>query len=208
MAFLYFLSAGSINHPQAWFYFILYFIVSTLTNGVLYLKKPELLFHRATTKADAKGWDKLLTPVAIVSGFHLQSVVMGLDARFSWSLIPPGFVIPGTILYLLAFFIATWAMFVNSHFEANVRIQEDRDHQVISTGPYKIVRHPAYVAIIISLFSIPLIIGSVYGFINAVIATILIVIRTGMEDRTLIKELKGYPEYSNKTKFRILPGLW
>ena len=208
MALLYFVAAGDIHYPYAWMYFILFFILSVSANGFFYIKHRELLFHRNSIKSDAKGWDKILMPVAVFSGFHLQSIVMGLDARFNWSHLGHNFSIVGLVIYIISFLFTLWAMYDNRYFEANVRIQHDREHQVISKGPYAFVRHPGYLSFIMATFSIPLIIGSLFGFINAVFSTALILIRTGMEDQTLKKELNGYIDYTRKVKYRILPGFW
>jgi len=208
MAVLYFAAAGSMNNHYAWIYFILFFVLSVSANGFFYINHRDLLFHRNSIKSDAKGWDKILMPTAVFSGFHLQSIVMGLDARFNWSYLGHRFSIIGLVIFIISFLFTIWAMYVNRYFEANVRIQHDREHRVISEGPYRFIRHPGYVSFIMTTFSIPLIFGSLYGFINAVISTVLILIRTGMEDQTLKNELDGYADYAQKVKYRILPGFW
>lgn len=208
MAILYFVSAGNFNNPRAWVYYTLFFFLSVIISWTLYAKNPELLFHRNRLKSDAKGWDKFLMPVAVLSGFHLQSIVMGLDERFGWSHGSSEFMGIGIVLYLLSFLFSTWAMFVNQHFEANVRIQKDRDHKVISKGPYKFIRHPGYLAFILGSVSAPLTIGSLFGLLNAGFGSILIIVRTAMEDHTLKNELAGYQEYSSKVKYRMIPAIW
>ena len=208
MGILYFLSAGNTDNIRAWIYYTLFFILSVGVNSLLFVKNKELLYHRSKAKSDAVGWDKWLMPIAVLSGFHLQSIVMGLEDRISESSNSTIFMISGITVYLFSYFITTRAMIVNHHFEANVRIQKDRDHQVISTGPYKIVRHPGYLAFILATFSIPLIIGSTYGFVNAIIGSILLIIRTYKEDNTLEKELDGYRDYVSTTRYRLIPGIW
>lgn len=99
-------------------------------------------------------------------------------------------------------------MITNRYFETTVRIQKDRGHQVIATGPYKIVRHPGYVGIILSVLSFSLIIGSLFSLIPAGIIILLFIVRTLLEDKTLHDELDGYPEYSKQVKYRLLPGIW
>jgi protein-S-isoprenylcysteine O-methyltransferase Ste14 len=89
-----------------------------------------------------------------------------------------------------------------------VEIQEDKGHHVITTGPYRLVRHPMYVGVITLFFAIPLALGSLYGLLPGVGLAIAIIIRTYLEDKTLHKELPGYPEYSRKTRYRLLPGIW
>ena len=208
MCILYFLAAGNLNNTRAWIYYILFFVLAVGVNSILYIHNKELLYHRSKSKPDAVGWDKWLMPIAVVTGFHLQSLVMGFEARFAVPCINNTALVLGLLLYLLSYFFTTWSMLINHHFEANVRIQKDRDHTVISTGPYSIVRHPGYLAFILATFSIPLIVGSYYGFINAFLGSILILIRTYKEDNTLKKELEGYQDYTSLTRFRILPGIW
>jgi len=208
MAALYFLSAGDTQNQRAWFFFTLFFVFSLLINGILFIKKPVLLYHRSKFKSDAKGWDKWLMPIAVISGFHLQSVIMGFDARFNWSFIDQRYIILGNILFLLSLILSTWAMYVNQHFEAHVRIQKDRKHEVITTGPYAIVRHPGYLAFVLGTLGIPLILGSFYGILVGSIASLLILLRTIKEDNTLKKELEGYTTYTKNVKYRLVPGLW
>jgi protein-S-isoprenylcysteine O-methyltransferase Ste14 len=99
-------------------------------------------------------------------------------------------------------------MIANPYFEPTVRIQEDRDHKVITSGPYKIVRHPGYLAGILFIFSIPFYLGSLFTFIPAGIYSLLMITRTWLEDITLQKELTGYFEYTKKTKYRLFPFIW
>jgi protein-S-isoprenylcysteine O-methyltransferase Ste14 len=99
-------------------------------------------------------------------------------------------------------------MVKNRHFEPVVRIQSDRDHAVVSEGPYRIVRHPGYLGGLIFYFSTPLILGSTYALIPAAIAVMLITLRTELEDRTLRKELTGYQQYAAQTPYRLIPLIW
>jgi protein-S-isoprenylcysteine O-methyltransferase Ste14 len=96
----------------------------------------------------------------------------------------------------------------NTFLSRVVEIQEDRGHTVVTTGPYKVVRHPMYVGAIALLFAIPLALGSIYGLIPAVLMTIAFILRTSLEDKTLHAELQGYLDYAQQTKYRLLPGIW
>jgi len=128
--------------------------------------------------------------------------------RFQWCNLGIHFGIVGTVLFIAGAVLIHWAMLTNRHFEVTVRIQKDRDHRVITAGPYRIVRHPGYVGVILWGISTPLIIGSVYGLIPGAIASILMIIRTCLEDKMLRSELDGYAEYSKRVRYRLLPGLW
>lgn len=136
-------------------------------------------------------------------------LVAGLDVgRYYWSNLPSSFVLVGLVLLIVSTVVLNWAMAVNRHFELTVRIQKDRSHKVITEGPYKVVRHPGYLAGILYIFSIPLILGSVFTFIPVCVYIVLIILRTWLEDRTLSKELKGYTVYVEKVRYRIFPWLW
>ncbi len=175
----------------------------------MYRINPELINQRARgIRKDTKSWDKILMPTAVLISY-VQFVIIGLDVgRFQWSSLGIYFAVLGAALYIIVAFFSGWVVITNPYFEPTVRIQKDRDHKVITTGPYKIVRHPGYLASILFPISISLIIGSVIGLIPAAINILLIIIRTLLEDKTLINELEGYPEYVKKTKYRLVPGIW
>ena len=100
-------------------------------------------------------------------------------------------------------------MVVNPHFEKTVRIQTDRDHRLIDTGPYRIVRHPGYLGTILSfILSAPLLLGSWWAFVPAAASTASLIVRTALEDRTLRTELAGYEDYARRVRYRLAPGIW
>jgi protein-S-isoprenylcysteine O-methyltransferase Ste14 len=207
---LLFILTGRMNIPRAWIYLVVSLV--GMFGGIVLvgMANPELLNHRGQwkKKKGTKPWDKFLLPVFGITGFYVLHVVIGLDIRFQWSC--PGIysTIAGVVLFLVGSVIINWAMIVNTHFEATVRIQNDRDHKVITAGPYKMVRHPGYVGAILWAVATPLIIGSVVGFVPAVIAGFVLIIRTWLEDKTLHSELNGYVEYAGRVKYRLFPGIW
>jgi protein-S-isoprenylcysteine O-methyltransferase Ste14 len=205
-----FVSAGRIDIPRAWCYLVIGFM--GMFGGIVLVCRvdPELLNHRGRwkKKKDTKRWDKFLMPTYGIMGFYVLPAIIGLDARFEWSYLSVDFAIAGIVLFIIGSILINWAMMVNTHFEATVRIQKDRDQKVITTGPYKIVRHPGYVGAILWAVSTPLIIGSAYGLVPAAIAVVLLVIRTWLEDKTLRGELNGYAEYAERVQYRLLPRVW
>ncbi|MBW8041116.1 MAG: isoprenylcysteine carboxylmethyltransferase family protein [Planctomycetes bacterium] len=207
---LLFISAGRMHIPGGWVYLVVSFIGMFGGIMLVYRANPELLNHRGQweKKKDTKPWDKVLLIVFGITGFYILPVVIGLDIRFQWSYLGIYSTIAGVVLFLLGSVIINWAMIVNTHFEATVRIQNDRDHKVITAGPYKMVRHPGYVGAILWIVATPLIIGSVVGFVPAGIAGLVLIIRTWLEDKTLHSELNGYVEYAEKVKYRLFPGIW
>jgi protein-S-isoprenylcysteine O-methyltransferase Ste14 len=207
---LLFISAGRMDIAGGWIYLVVSFV--GMFGGIMLVCKtnPELLNHRGQweKKKGTKPWDKFLLIVFGIVGFYILPVVIGLDIRFQWSYLGIHFTIAGIVFFLIGSVIIHWAMIVNTHFETSVRIQNDRDHKVITAGPYKMVRHPGYVGAILWAVATPLIIGSIVGLIPAVIAGLVLIIRTWLEDKTLHSELNGYVEYAGRVKYRLFPGIW
>ncbi|MGD9110387.1 MAG: isoprenylcysteine carboxylmethyltransferase family protein [Phycisphaerales bacterium] len=173
---------------------------------------PELLNQRGAWKKtkNTKWWDKwLILPLFGILGFYAPMALAGLDVgRFGWSNLGPGYAIFGIIIYAAGTVLITWAMIINRHFEASVRIQTDRQHKVVSEGPYRVIRHPGYVGAIVWVVCPPLIIGSLYGLIPAAMAAIVLIVRTILEDKILQKELDGYADYAKVVRYRLIPGVW
>ena len=195
---VFFISAGHIRIPRAWVFFGVTFVYLTASAVVLDRFNPELMEQRLKMKREgSKSWDEILMRVNNLMVLLIVPVVAGLDiGRFHWSNLSVHYTVVGFVLYVLGSVLINWAMIVNPYFEPTVRIQKDRGHQVITTGPYKFVRHPGYLSGVLWTLSIPLIIGSLFAFIPAAVYALLTMIRTSLEDRTLLKELKGYSEYA------------
>jgi protein-S-isoprenylcysteine O-methyltransferase Ste14 len=211
IAAVFFLFAGRIDMNRAWLWAILNLLYYAGGLMVILKVNPQLLNERGSwnRKKDTKLWDKVLLQIFGTIGLYSHTVLMALDVgRFEWSLLNPWFILPGMILFTGGFNLVYWAMAENTHFETTVRIQHERNHRVISTGPYRIVRHPGYVGLIISNFGSTMILGSMYGFITAFATLIILGIRTWLEDGTLAAELQGYEEYRKKVRYRLLPFIW
>jgi protein-S-isoprenylcysteine O-methyltransferase Ste14 len=101
-----------------------------------------------------------------------------------------------------------WTLAVNRHAEATVRIQTDRGHTVVTSGPYQFVRHPMYTGAMVMYVATGLVLGSIWALALAGILVGLFLWRTVMEDRTLRRELDGYEEYAAQTRYRLVPGVW
>lgn len=203
-----FLPAGTLNWPEAWLFLLFYFTV--VTGMMIWMKKksPGLLKERMTRKKEAKSWDRKFM-IAYSFLLVVLLAVPGFDAvRFRWSEVPLIFKVFGFIGYIPGWTFAFWAMKENAYASDIVRIQADRGHTVCTTGPYRYVRHPMYAGNILFLLFFPLALGSLYSFIPAFIIVVLFIIRTSLEDRTLLEELPGYKEYSQKVRYRLLPGVW
>jgi len=203
-----FISAGRINYSQGWLYAIIC-IISVLLNSFSLKNRDDLATERSEVKSGTKHWDKLILGLSAVT-LIITYIVSGLDSgRFQWS---PGFHwginAVGAMLILFGEVIFLMAQKQNRFFSSLMRIQTDREHTVCNTGIYKIIRHPAYFGNIITAIGIPLILGSLWGFIPSVFSILLTIIRTSLEDATLINELNGYADYTSKTRYRLLPYIW
>jgi len=210
-ASLLFGAAGRLDLPRAWLFLVLSLVCVFGQIAIVAVVNPELVNHRGRwkKKRDVKPWDKALVTTYGLLGFYILPVVIGLDVgRYGWSSLGAWAAVAGTVLFVAGTVVLTWAMLVNTHFETVVRIQHDRHHQVVTTGPYRIVRHPGYVGAGLWALAAPLIVGSTYGLLPAVLAVAILVMRAALEDRTLQNELPGYRQYAQKTKHRLLPGIW
>lgn len=208
-AIVFFVSAGYTSNPRPWFYFgtaVAHYVVST---AVQYKLSPQLLVQRLKRKREgSKLWDEILMRISNLMVIILIPAIAGLDGRFHWSNLDSYFAVVGLAFIIVSSVLLNWAMIVNPHFEPTARIQKERGHKVITSGPYNIVRHPGYFAGILFAFSIPLMIGSVFAFIPVGIYVLLMIIRTWLEDKTLQEELEGYSEYASQVRYRLFPRIW
>ncbi len=203
-----FISAGRINYTQGWI-FLSTNILATLMNYFTIRKNSELINERSKPGEGIKSWDKLLLGLSALI-YVVIIVLAGLDSgRFQWTLnFNWNISISGVILIVIGQILFLIARSQNKFFSSVVRIQKDRGHIVCDTGLYKIVRHPGYLGMIISLIGLPLITTSIWSIIPTLIAIILLLVRTSLEDKTLIKELDGYFEYTKKIRNKLIPLIW
>jgi protein-S-isoprenylcysteine O-methyltransferase Ste14 len=207
---LMFAAAGTFVWPALWVLLGFYFLA---TGGwMLWLRRrdPALLKERMTgrTRPDAKDWDRtiLKTYTALLA---VMLIVAPLDAvRFRWSRVP--WAIRGLALAGLfaAWSLIIWAFRENAFLSEVVRIQTDRGHTVCTTGPYGIIRHPMYAAIIVTILCIPVLLGSLYALIPAALIAALFGLRTALEDKILRAELPGYADYARTVRWKLVPKIW
>lgn len=202
-----FVSAGRINWLEAWIFLGIY-LAGVIANGVWSLRNnPEVLNERGRIGKNAKSWDKVIGILYMVLLFAIY-ILAGLDMRFGWSETPLWVKILGGAAFALSMALTFWVMTANTFLSTFVRIQEDRGHTTVTSGPYRFVRHPMYLGIVFMSLGMPLLLGSWWAIIPGVLNIGLFIVRTTLEDRTLQAELPGYKEYTRRVRYRLVPGVW
>ncbi|MDJ0651152.1 MAG: isoprenylcysteine carboxylmethyltransferase family protein [Xenococcaceae cyanobacterium MO_188.B19] len=200
--------AGGWNWVRGWAFIGLLIVGQTISTLYVWRKNPELLMRRSRIGQGTKTWDLVLLALFGITYLAIP-IVAALDIQHHWSKMTIWLYPVGVVLYVFFMVVFTWAMSVNPHFEKTVRIQKELNHQVIESGPYRIVRHPGYIAAMLGLvIATPLLLGSWWAFIPAMLALLCLLLRTAKEDLTLRKELSGYEAYTRKVHERLLPGIW
>lgn len=201
-------SSGKWNWFWGWVYMILVILAIVLHVVILVPLNPALLADRAggLRQPGTKRWDIWLTMTAGLAFISIL-IVAGLDERRGWTgEISIGWHIAGIVLFVMWWIFFLWAMVSNPFFSEGVRIQEG--HRVATGGPYRLVRHPGYLGNLIGCIGQPLLFGSWWAFIPAVLTMLAFTIRAALEDKTLLKELDGYADYARRVHFRLIPGIW
>lgn len=205
-----FLPAGRLDWVWGWVLLAVMAAVLAAHPLILLPVNPKLLAERSkgTLAQGVKPWDKAITTAAGAL-MLLSWVVGGLDLRFGWS--PPaplGWHLAGLVEMVLGYGLFMWAMAANAFFAEGVRIQTERGHTVATGGPYRVIRHPGYLGAITAQLGTPLLLGSPWALLPAGLLAVLFVLRTHLEDSTLLAELPGYADYAGCTRFRLVPGVW
>lgn len=200
--------AGRWRWPAAWAYLAL--VAGGIGAAMVVFAKlqPGLDAERSRWR-EGKAWDRPLVFLVGLIGPATVQIVCGLDKRFGWSAAVPAVVqVAAGAAFAAGVAITAWAMAVNAFFSACVRIQTDRGQYPVAAGPYRVVRHPAYAAMIVGTAAGPVLLGTLAGLIPAATVIAIFIVRTAWEDRTLRDELAGYAEYARRVRWRLLPGVW
>jgi protein-S-isoprenylcysteine O-methyltransferase Ste14 len=205
---LLFIPAGRLDWIEAWVLIASYGIFLLLYGVWGFMRDPAQIEERRKPGANVKVWDKVI--MTLYSGLLVVLFpVCALDAgRFRWTLMPAAGEAAGWILLACASGVIFWVMTTNTFASSAARIQSDRSQTVVAAGPYRYVRHPMYLGIILLFIGIPLALGSFWGLVPGGMIVCLFCLRTGLEDRMLFRELPGYPEYTARVRSRLLPGIW
>ena len=204
------LISGAWAWWEAWIYAVLTFFGFMISRGLASRRHPDILDERARSMGlqGAKSWDKILAPVVALGSFVIL-IVAGVDKLNGWTA-PYSITakIATVIVIVLGYALGTWALVENKFFSGIVRIQSDRGHRVVTTGPYRFIRHPGYAGALWTYLAMPILLDSIWAFIPALLLVFALVLRTSLEDQTLQAELPGYKEYTQKTRYRLFPGIW
>ena len=210
MAILLFVSGGTVNWTGAWIFLVETGLVGVVL-GLWLAKHDPALFKerlRLPIQKEQSNEDKIVTAL-IVLLYLGWLAFMALDAvRFKWSAVPSWLQVPGALGVLIACYIGYLTLRENSFAAPVVKIQEERGQRVITTGPYRYVRHPMYAGMIFYLFCAPLLFGSWWGLLWGCVLLGLFVIRIMIEERTLREKLQGYNEYAKRVRYRLVPLVW
>lgn len=203
-----FISAGMLMYPQGILYVVIGVCMSVVQYTVLRIDRT-LLDERAGAKENTQSWDTQILLLSFVATLAMY-VVAGLDSgRFHWS--PPlnvSVCVIGAIMTMSGQMLFMIAQKQNAFFSSTVRIQHDRGHAVHTSGLYTVVRHPAYLGLIVQSLGFPLLFGSVWSCIPVAVSVVLTIVRTYKEDLYLQKELSGYHVYAQKVRSRLIPSVW
>ncbi|MDJ0521679.1 MAG: isoprenylcysteine carboxylmethyltransferase family protein [Planctomycetota bacterium] len=203
-------AAGTLAWIEGWIFFGWNLVVMTVTgiwlkrhDPVLYAERMKPMFQKGQP-----GWDRLIL-LLWVPAWLAFFIVPGLDAvRHGWSHVPLGWKIAGGVLHVVGWLGVVWTVKANTFLVPVVRVQEEREHRVIDTGPYALIRHPMYAAVFLWLLGVPLLLGSWWGLVPWGWSVIMLTVRTALEDRHLHTDLPGYREYAARVRYRLVPGVW
>ncbi len=209
IAVLLFLGAGRFDWGLGWLFFVIWGVLKLLFIFILRLTNPDLLVERTVRHENTQPYDRIIMPVYLIFSFG-TILVAGIDGgRFHRSVImPASLIIMAYIVYLLGNGLASWAVGANPFFSAESRYQEERGQDVVLVGPYRFVRHPAYLAAVLMWPVTGLLLNSWRAVVPGALAAVMMFIRTVYEDRMLQTELPGYSEYARQVRYKLFPGIW
>lgn len=201
LAITMFVPAG-IGWWNGWVLLLVFLIQMAIAVLYLWRRNPDIFVARSKIQAGTKGWDKVLL-LFLLSSFWAIFVVTGFEHGLSLWAIGVGY-----ILLTIGMAGSVWVYGVNKFAEPGVRIQTERGHKVVDSGPYAIVRHPLYAASFFLVVGIALALGSFWALIPVALGSLVLIVRTVLEDRTLQEELPGYKDYAGRVRYRLVPGVW
>lgn len=209
-AALLFVSAGTLRWTAGWMFMAIFFGFGLAITLWVSREDPGLLAERLSfpIQEEQPLWDKVFI-AAITLLFVLWLVLMPLDAvRFGWWEVPGWLRITGALSLVLSFCILSLTFRENAYLAPVVKLQEERGQTVVTTGPYRYVRHPIYASMFLFFPGSALLLGSLWGLLLCAVLLGLLVWRTAREDRMLMNELAGYDRYARNVRYRLIPRVW
>jgi protein-S-isoprenylcysteine O-methyltransferase Ste14 len=210
IAGLLFVPAGTVSWLAGWVFMALLCGITLIVVRMLVRCDPELLKERVASpiQRDQPLWDRVLIPVFMLL-FVAWLVLMSLDAaRFGWSDVPVWLQVLGALGLVLSFYVMYLIFRKNAYLYPVVKLQEERGQSVVTTGPYRYVRHPLYSSGLIFFLATALLLGSWLGLLFSSVLIAMIILRTALEDRLLRSGLTGYTEYAQTVRYRLIPHVW
>ena len=204
VALLLFLPAGTLAYPNGVLFLCLLFLPMLILGAVLFVRAPELLRRRLDGKEKERAQRGVLAFSALMfpAGFFVST----LDFRFGWSDVPLPAVSVASVLFLLGYGLYAEVMRENAYLSRTVKVEEGQT--VVSSGLYRIVRHPMYLSTLLMFLPMPIILGSFWGLLAFLPYPFLLVFRILNEETVLKNELVGYAEYTARVRWRLLPFVW
>jgi protein-S-isoprenylcysteine O-methyltransferase Ste14 len=210
MAAIIFAAAGTMEYTGGWLYLGVMIATSIVFGTHMVRVDPGLLRERLKppVQKDQPLADKLVVIPILLLILGGMGFMAADAARWRWSIVPPSVQWAGCGLLLAAFLFIYWTMRTNSFAAPVVKIQKDRGQEVITTGPYAIVRHPMYFGALFYIAGTSLVLGSWWGLATVPILALLFGIRIGIEEQTLRTGLDGYDDYARRVRWRLIPLIW
>ena len=204
-----FWSAGRLDWWSAWAALAVMAVWTAATAIIVLHYNPDLLAERLGPRKGEKRWDAAIVPLMGLVTL-VRYILAGLDQRYGWTGgLPAAVQLVALALCALGYDVLfVWATAANTFFSRIVRIQPERGHTVVTGGPYRYVRHPAYAGAILYELAVPFLLASWPALVASGLSALLLVLRTALEDRTLQAELTGYADYARQVRYRLLPGIW
>jgi protein-S-isoprenylcysteine O-methyltransferase Ste14 len=203
-----FWSAGQVDWWQAWGALAVMLAWIIATAFIVFVLQPELLAERLGPRRGVKRWDTAIMSLLGLAQL-VRYILAGLDRRYGWTApFPPAAEILALLACALGYALFVWATASNPFFSQIVRVQSERGHSVVSAGPYRALRHPAYAGAIVYELAVAMLLGSWWALLTSGFTAALLVLRTSLEDQTLLRELTGYDLYAHRVRSRLLPGVW
>lgn len=204
LAALFFLPAGTLAYWQAWVYLAIVLIPMAFVAVYMLRNSPDLLQRRLQARERERTQQGVITfGIFFLLGAFL---IPGFDRRWGWSIMPWWVTVAADLLVLLGY-ATIFRVFRENQYTSRT-VQVEQGQQVVSTGPYAVVRHPMYVGVLVFYLASPIALGSWWAFLPAAVIVPILVVRILNEEQVLERDLPGYREYEQKTRYRLLPGIW